>query len=251
MSIFQIALIMGLVTAFGNILGSVLAVLRYRPSHSFTAAALGFSGGFVLAAALLEMVPESMGRGASMPAFVALGYLLVFLLEQSFNVHLHRLPDEHNTSLIHAATGLASLIAFNTHDFIDGLAIGSAMVTETRLGVVVSLAVLFHEIPAGFVIAAIMREAGWSCSAAILAGVSLGLITILGIALPFWAGEISPFLTDALLAVAAGTFIYLGATLLVPLSEAGKSRWITLLVLLGFAVFFLTSWFVKLFLTGC
>ncbi|MBI3058495.1 MAG: zinc transporter ZupT, partial [Deltaproteobacteria bacterium] len=53
----QIALLLGLVTALANILGSYLAILQYRPSRRFTAAALGFSGGFVLAAALLEMVP--------------------------------------------------------------------------------------------------------------------------------------------------------------------------------------------------
>ncbi|MGH7773011.1 MAG: ZIP family metal transporter [Candidatus Binatia bacterium] len=245
----HIALIMGLVTAVGNVLGSCLAIMQYRPSRSFTAGALGFSGGFVLAAALLEMVPESLSRGALMPPFVALGYLLVFLMEQSFNVHMHHLPEEGDSSIVPSATGIASLVAFNAHDFIDGLAIGSAMVTDIRLGVVVSLAVIFHEVPAGFVIATIMRSAGWSRAAAVMAGGSLGLITLVGIALPFWAGKISPFLTDALLAVAAGTFIYLGATLLVPLSEAGKSRWITLLVFLGFAVFFASNWVVR-FLLG-
>ncbi len=69
----------------------------------------------------------------------------------------------------------------------------------------------------------------------------------MGIAIPFWLGEISLVITDTLLALATGTFIYLGATLLVPLSEAGKSRWITLLVALGFAAFFVSNWLVKLF----
>ena len=116
------------------------------------------------------------------------------------------------------------------------------------LGIMVFLAVLFHEVPAGFVIAAIMRGAGWSRRAALMAGVSLGLITLVGIVLPFWLGSISAVLSDVLLALATGTFVYLGATLLVPLSEAGKSRWITLLVVLGFAVFALSNWFVGLFL---
>lgn len=246
--ILQIALLLGVLTAIGNILGSCLAILHYEPSRRFTAGALGFSGGFVLAAALLEMVPESLERGASMPLFVALGYLLVFLTEQMFNVHMHHLPEEENRSHIHSATGVASLVAFNTHDFIDGVAIGAAMVADMRLGIVVSLAVLLHEIPAGFVIAAIMRGAGWSRLGALFSGVSLGLITLVGILLPFGLGGISTLLTDALLALSAGTFIYVGATLLVPLSEAGKSRWITFLVFLGFGVFLISDWLVKLFL---
>lgn len=243
-----IALGLGLVTAIANVLGSYLAVLQHEPSHRFTAGTLGFGGGFVLAAALLEMVPASLERGASMPAFVAAGYLLIFLLEQLLNVHLHRLPEESRPSNLSLGTGVASFIAFNTHDFIDGLAMGAGMVTEMRLGIMVFLAVLFHEVPAGFVIASIMRGAGWSRAAALLAGVSLGMITLVGIALPFWLGAINSFFSDVLLALAAGTFVYLGATLLVPLSEAGKSRWITLLVVLGFAVFFLSSQLVTLFL---
>lgn len=251
---FFLALVLGLITAIANVLGSLLAVLQRRPSHRFTAAALGFSGGFVLAAAFLEMLPESLERGPMMPAFVGLGYLLIFLIEQLLNVHLHRLPEESNQSSgaasIPVATGIASLAAFNIHDFIDGLAIGSGMIAEPRLGVVIFLAVLFHELPAGFVIAAIMRGAGWSRPGAVMAGLAIGLITLVGIAVPFWLGEISTALTDSLLALATGTFVYLGATLLIPLSEAGKSRPITLSVVVGFAVFFISDWLVGFFLRG-
>ena len=236
------ALGLGLVTAVANVLGSGLAVLQHQPSHRFTAATLGLSGGFILAAALLEMVPESLGRGPAMAGFIALGYLVVFLIEQFLNVHLHRLPDETEPAPVTVAAGFASLVAFNVHDFIDGLAIGAGMIAKEQLGVMVFLAVLLHEVPAGFVIAAIMRGAGWGRWAAVGAGGSLGFVTLVGIALPFWVRGVSEFYTDALLALAGGTFIYLGATLLVPLSEAGKSPWITLLVVMGFVAFAATSW---------
>lgn len=242
-----LALALGVITAVANILGSCLAVLQREPSRRFAAGALGFSGGFILAAALLEMVPESLKRGPSMAAFIALGYLLVFLIEQGLNVHVHRLPEESGPG-IPAATGIASLVAFNAHDFIDGLGIGAGMVADLSLGIVIFLAVLFHEVPAGFVIAAIMRASGWSRMGAVMAGGSLGVITLAGIAVPFWLGAVSSSFTDTLLALAAGTFIYLGATLLIPLSEAGKARWITLLVFVGFVAFFASEWLVELFL---
>jgi zinc transporter ZupT len=240
-----LALGLGLLTAVANIVGSSLAVWQRQPSRSFTAGTLGFSGGFILAAALLEMVPESLQRGPAMPIFIALGYLIVFLIEQFLDVHLHRLPDQSNSAELPLGAGLASLVAFNIHDFIDGLAIGTGMIGGTELGLIVFLAVLLHEAPAGFVIAAIVRGAGCGRMAAIGAGASLGVVTLVGIVLPFWVREVSPFLTDALLSIAAGTFIYLGATLLVPLSEAGKSPWITLLVVLGFVAFFAAGWLIK------
>lgn len=240
-----LALALGVVTAIANVVGSSLAVLQRQPSRSFTAGTLGFSGGFILAVALLEMVPASLERGPAMPFFIAVGYLVVFLIEQFLDVHLHRLPGGEKSPALPAAAGLTSLIAFNVHDFVDGLAMGAGMLGGAELGLIVFIAVLLHEIPAGFVIAAIMRGAGWGRLAAVGAGASLGGVTLIGISLPFLVQEISPFHTDALLSIAAGTFIYLGATLLVPLSEAGNSRWITLLVVLGFVAFFAANWMIK------
>lgn len=235
------ALLLGLLTAIANILGSALALLQRQPSRRFTASALGFSGGFILAAALMEMIPATMERGHDMALYIALGYLLVFFVEQFFNVHLHSLPDEHHPVVIPAAAGIASLVAFNVHDFVDGLAMGAGMIAGSELGILVFVAVLLHELPAGFVIAAIMRGAGWSRWGAFAAGGSIGVITLVGIVLPFWMHQFNPQIADILLALATGTFIYLGATLLVPLSEAGKSRAITLLVLLGFVAFYISK----------
>jgi zinc and cadmium transporter len=242
---FGLALGLGLATAIANVVGSGLAVLQRQPSRGFTAGSLGFSGGFILAAALLEMIPASLQHGSAMAFFIGLGYLLIFLIEQLLDVHLHTLPDEGNVAAVPAAAGLSSLIAFNVHDFADGLAIGTGVIAGAQLGILVFIAVLLHEAPAGFVIAAIMRGAGWGRSAAIAAGASLGLTTIAGIALPFWVRGVSQFYTGALLSLATGTFIYLGATLLVPLSEAVKSRWMTLLVFVGFLVFFAASWLIR------
>lgn len=235
------ALLLGALTAIANLVGSALALLQRQPSRRFTASALGFSGGFILAAALMEMIPATMERGHDMALYVALGYLLVFFVEQFFNVHLHSLPDEHHPVVIPAAAGIASLVAFNVHDFIDGLAMGAGMIAGSELGILVFVAVLLHELPAGFVIAAIMRGAGWSRWGAFAAGGSIGVITLVGIVLPFWVHQFNPQIADILLALATGTFIYLGATLLVPLSEAGKSRAITLLVLLGFVAFYISK----------
>ncbi|MBM4259897.1 MAG: hypothetical protein FJ143_18570 [Deltaproteobacteria bacterium] len=235
------ALFLGVLTTIANVVGSALALLQRQPSRRFTASALGFSGGFILAAALMEMIPATIERGHDMALYVAIGYLLVFLVEQFFNVHLHSLPDESHPVVIPAAAGIASLVAFNVHDFVDGLAMGAGMIAGSELGILVFVAVLLHELPAGFVITAIMRGAGWSRWAAFAAGGSIGIITLVGIVLPFWVHHFNPEIANMLLALASGTFIYLGATLLVPLSEAGKSRAITLLVLLGVVAFYISK----------
>ena len=62
-------------------------------------------------------------------------------------------------------------------------------------------------------------------------------VTLVGILIPFALGEVSEAVTSMLLGVAAGTFIYLGASILIPTAETGRYRWSFLYVALGFAVF--------------
>lgn len=266
-----LALVLGLITALANLLGSYLAAIHRHPSRVFITHATAFGGGFLLAAAILEMFPEALEEGGSaMSLFVAMGYLLVYFVEQGLSVHFHQVPplhgdasqgESHNPSrvvddllpqklptLIPVATGLATLVAFNVHDFVDGLAIGSAMVQGQLLGLLVFLAVLLHEVPAGFVLASVMLGSGYSRKVAILAGVSIGLITLVGIAIPIIVGWLSIFATHALLALATGTFVYIGASILIPMVETGGSRISFLYVGLGFIAFFGSSELIGLFL---
>ena len=264
-----LALLLGLLTTVANVLGSYLAVITKHPSRRVLSAAIAFGGGYLLAAAILEMIPESVERGDYMPTFIALGFLIVYFGEHILNVHIHEIPSEtqaegeghthnpgaaqatvgrHATALVAAQAGIASLLAFNVHDFTDGLAIGAAMMAGQGIGILVFLAVLFHELPVGFTIAAIMRGAGRSRRFAFLSGVSIGLITLVGIAIPFLVGGVNSFTTDVFLALATGTFIYLGASILIPAAETGGYRWTFLYVALGFGVFYLSAQLVGMFL---
>ncbi len=254
-----LALLLGLLTTAANLVGSGLAVLYAHPSRALMANAIAFSGGFILAAALLEMMPEVLESEHSfMPAIVGLGFLALYFTEHVGRVHMHQLPDEDDHPQDHGPIshptrapaareaaapmeshqGLAAFAAFNIHDFFDGLAIGAALVADRAVGFLVFGAVLLHEVPAGFAISSIIRSSGRSRTEALLAGLSIGVITLVGIVIPFLLEEISDTLTDTFLALATGTFIYLGATILIPAAETGRYRWAFALVGLGFAVFF-------------
>ncbi len=251
------ALLLGVLTTIANLLGSSLSAAKAQPSPAVMASALAFSGGFLLAAALLEMVPEAIEGSSLGPLMIGVGFLLIYLTEHLGNVHVHQIPvDEQDKDVDHAhaeETGaprgaappaaiagrraVASFAAFNVHDLMDGVAIGAAMITDPALGVVVFLAVLLHEVPAGFAIGAIIRGHGGSRVQALLAGLAIGVVTVVGILIPFAVGGVSEPLTSNLLGIAAGTFIYLGASILIPTAETGRYRWSFVYVALGFGVF--------------
>ena len=249
------ALVFGVLTAIANLLGSSLSAAKAQPSPAMMASALAFSGGFLLAAALLEIVPEAIEGSSLGPLMVGLGFLLIYLTEHLGNVHMHQLPVNfgeaghahgegagtpsggapHPDAAKHRA--IASFVAFNVHDLMDGVAIGAAILTDPALGIVVFLAVLLHELPAGFAVGTIIRNYGGSRVQAMLAGLSIGIVTIVGILIPFVIGGVNPSIASMLLGVAGGTFIYIGASILIPTAETGRYRWSFIYVALGFGMF--------------
>ncbi|MBI4329379.1 MAG: ZIP family metal transporter [Chloroflexi bacterium] len=256
-----LALGFGIVTALANLAGALLAVLHRSPRPGLVVASLGFGGGFLLTAALLEVMPAALANGPVAPAFVMLGYGIVYVAEQLFAGHAHEEPGgrhlpvqdvsrptehllaqefRHRVLPITRHASLAALVGLNIHDFVDGLAIGAGVITSEALGVLLFLAVLVHEVPAGFVIASVMRGGGYGRGPAFLAGISIGVITLVGIAVPFLFSGFDNTLTTVFLALSAGTFIYVAATDLIP-AAAGGSRHAYLYVLLGAVAFYMST----------
>ena len=267
-----LAITFGLLTLMANLAGSALAVFKVGSGRR-TTGYIGFGGGFLLAAALFEILPHSLEGGITMPFYVVLGYVVVYISEQIFASHAHEEPHSgflaphtneeiaaghtlvqefrHPAAAISVHAGLAAFVGFNVHDLIDGLAIGSAMLTSQSVGLLVFLAVLLHEAPAGFTISAIMLAAGRSRRAAFLAGLSIGLVTIIGILIPFLIAGMDILgdgVSHIFLALSAGSFIYIAATDLIPAATGGKKRFTFLYVIAGMFVFLATSELVGLLL---
>ena len=242
---FLLAISLGLITALANIGGTLLAISQKQAKKNNIRNFIGLGGGFLLATALFEVLPESLEHGgASMPIYVIAGYLVVYLFEQLFATHAHEKPHRgilpppskqgspsehmlahevgHHDTIISSHAGLAALVGFNVHDFIDGLAIGAAFITSESLGVLVFLAILLHEVPAGFTIASITLGAGRSRKVALFAGSSIGIATLAGIVVPFALGEVGENTAGIFLALSAGSFIYIAATDLIPAASSGR-----------------------------
>ena len=264
LAMLGLALIFGLITALANLLGSALAIFRKSGNAVATSNYIGFGGGFLLAAALFEILPESLEGGSTMPLYVIFGYVAVYLSEQVFASHAHEAPHSgllpppasveragehtlvqefrHPATVISLHAGLAALVGFTIHDFIDGLAIGSGMLTSENLGLLIFLAVLLHEVPAGFSISAIMLGAGRSRRASFLAGASIGFATLVGIMVPFLIGNVREEMAHIFLALSAGSFIYIAATDLIPASGGGQGRFSAPYVITGMGVFLTTAY---------
>lgn len=174
---------------------------------------VAFSAGALLAGAMLHMIPEALEGSEeknSIFLWVIVGFALFFLLEQFIHWHhCHKTPCEHK----HPVSYLI-LVADGVHNFIGGLAIGSAFVVDIKLGIITWVVAAAHEIPQELGDFGILIHSGWSkVKALVFNFLSALTIVIGGLSAYFVSTQINIVF---LLAIAAGNFIYIAASDLIP-----------------------------------
>ena len=166
--------------ALGNVAGALAVVRHERRSLRFIDACLAFGAGFMLAVAVLGVMPEVLRDGPGEALFVLLGYLAVHLAQHVLTPHFHFGEETHRVS---PGTGISALFGLTLHTFFDGVAIASGFLVSGQLGILLFLAVLLHKLPEGVTIASVMVAGGQSRGRAIGAAAVLGGATVLGVLL--------------------------------------------------------------------
>src|SRR6266852_1471307 len=145
-----LALGLGLTAAAANVLGGLSIVQRDWP-RQYLKYFIALGAGFMLAAAFLEIIPESIrlaGRHALL--LVLAGYFLVHFFEHTLAPHFHFGEETHLEEMTPQHAGYTALLGLMTHTFFDGVAIASGFLVSAWLGSVIFLAIFLHKLPEGF-----------------------------------------------------------------------------------------------------
>lgn len=235
MSTLWLSVVLGLVAGLADYLGGFLLVRR-SPSAQALRYFVALGAGFMLAAAIVEMVPEGMKVNPHWaPLLILVGYCGVHLLEHTLVPHFHFGEETHHHEFISAKTSYSVLLGLATHTFFDGVAIGSGFVLSSWLGWVLFFAVFLHKFPEGFTMASVMLAGGRGKAAALNSALFLGAMTVLGVL----AIGLEPGLVRVGLPLSAGVTIYVAATDLVPEVNREPGIRMALVFFVGVVVFFL------------
>ena len=211
-------LFIALTLLIDGLAGLAGALLSERHLRRYQTALVGFAAGALLAAVFLEVLPEaleSFGHGALVwvfSSFVALAIIEWFL------GHHHQSESEPPRAL--PAT---LLIADALHNIGDGAAVAAAFLVSPGAGLAVGLAVVAHEVPQEVGDYALLRASGFPRARALLALGAVQLTAVLGAAGVVMAAGHFQHVTAAALSIAAGTFLYIGATDLLPEVHCGRT----------------------------
>ncbi len=186
---------------------------------------VSFATGTLLGAAFLGLLPHALASvpGADVhvvPMAVLLGLLGFFLLEKLVLCrHCHadhcevHAPDQRSRD---HSTGTMILIGDGLHNFLDGILIAGAFLTDIHLGVVTSVAVAAHEIPQEVGDFAVLLHSGFTRRRAFLYNILTSLTTVIGGVLAYFALQQMTAALPFVLAIAASSFIYIAVADLIP-----------------------------------
>ncbi|HZQ69851.1 MAG TPA: ZIP family metal transporter [Terriglobales bacterium] len=228
-----VSLALGLTAAAANIFGGAIIVQK-NWNRRFLTYFVALGAGFMLATALVEMVPESVAlRGRSAGFLILLGYLIIHFFEHTVTPHFHFGEETHHDEFVHPHKGYSVLIGLVIHTFFDGIAIASGFIVSNWLGWIIFTAVFLHKIPEGFTVSSVMLASGRSRGSAWGASVILGAATVAGVmTMAVFQHQIGFGLP-----LSAGVTIYVAASDLIP--EVNKEPGVRMALLVFVGVVFL------------
>lgn len=225
--------------------GSVTLLLKAETLQRILLPLVAFAAGSLIGGAFFHMIPaglDAYGNNTWFYGWILLGFCVFFALEQFLHWHhCHRAQ----TSCKQPLTYLI-LLGDGLHNFIGGMAIAGTFLIDIRLGIMSWLAAAAHEIPQELGDFAVLINGGWKKGKALLFNALSALTFLIG-------GLVAYFLSfnidiSFLIPFAAGNFIYIGATDLVPEVNKHKDVKVNLVNFLTFIFGILLMLFIKVFL---
>ncbi|MAF34391.1 ZIP family metal transporter [Candidatus Woesearchaeota archaeon] len=222
MNTLQYILVSVLIVSLISLLGVFTLSLKKKKLHQTLSLLVAFAAGSMLGAAFFDLFPESVEHVGAEQTFTwaLVGMVAFFVIEKFFYwYHCHGGRCAHHGLHGHkhiAPYAYLNLIGDGIHNFIDGAVIAVAYLNSIPLGVVASIAVVFHEIPQEIGDFAIMVQGGMDRVRALGLNFLTALAAFLGALLTFYFAGTVEGLTGYLLPFAAGNFLYIATADLIP-----------------------------------
>lgn len=210
---FFYALASTLLISFGSFAGVLTLSMRREQLHRWLLSLVALSAGTMFGAAMFHLLPEALEQleARLVLGLLTISFVLFFVIEKV--LHWRHCHDEDCQT---HTLGWMNLLGDSIHNCIDGLIIGAAFATSTSLGVVTSMAVIFHEIPQEIGDFGVLLHAGWPVKRALLANFLVAVTSVFGAIIGFFLAEQSELFALYLMPIAAGGFIYIAASDLIP-----------------------------------
>lgn len=204
------------------LIGGVIFLFNKRLSGFLEANSVPFAAGVLITVALLGLLPEAFEAvGERAFLIILLSFFSSYLFETIlFGIHHHDIHD-HAHGHDHETSVPLVLVGDTIHNLIDGVAIAAGYLISPGLGLIIAISTFMHEVPHEIGDFGILLKAGWKRKKIFMVNIISASFTIVGAFMTLLFSE-NLVLIGTLLAIAAGIFLYLGASDFLPHAGGAK-----------------------------
>ncbi len=199
-----------------SLIGVATISMTGRRLQSMLFVLVSLAAGAMFGDAFIHLLPESFEKSnakTEISMLVLAGVFLFFILEKLLRWrHEHTLEAGSSVNPL----GYMNLFADGLHNLIDGVLIGASYLASVQVGVSTTVAVILHEIPQEIGDFGVLLHAGFSKKRAVLFNLLSASLAIVGALVALLASSNIAGFTDLILPVAAGAFIYIAGSDLLP-----------------------------------
>lgn len=207
-SVFAVSLI--------SLIGIFTLSVKKEKVKGISVLLVSFAAGALFGDAFIHLLPEAyeeLGPGLNASLLVVFGLLVFFVLEKFLRWQHCHIPASKDH--LHPLATM-NLVGDALHNFIDGLLIGATYMVSIPIGLATTLAIVFHEIPQEIGDFGVLIHAGMSTKKALLFNFFSALAALLGAIVSLVIGLRAETYELTLLPIAAGGFIYIAGSDLIP-----------------------------------
>ncbi|MFD1686253.1 ZIP family metal transporter [Halobellus litoreus] len=177
---------------------------------------VALAAGSLLGGAFLHLLPSAIaetGPDETVPLFLYLlgGFCSFYVLEQFLHWH-----HQHTATHERQPISYLVLVSDTIHNFIDGLVIAGSFLVGAQIGIVTTLAIALHEVPQEIGDFGVLVYGGFERRRALVLNYLTQSTVVLGGVTGFFLGDLITGVPAVLLPFAAGNFIYIASSDLIP-----------------------------------
>jgi zinc and cadmium transporter len=196
-----------------SLVGALTISVTQKTLNKFLTLFIAMASGTLIGGAFFHMIPHALNKSSQnlqVMSLVVAGFLFMYAFE--LLVHWHHC--NHDQQKQTKPQGIMILFADAIHNFVGGVGIGAGFIADVKLGISMWLIAILHEIPQEIGDFSILINSGLDKKKALTLNFLSSLTFLLGMLLVF--GLNTQIDISFLIPIAAGNFIYIAASDLIP-----------------------------------
>jgi zinc and cadmium transporter len=213
------ALISVIIVSLISIIIAMPFIIKKRISNQTLIFLLSISVGVLLSTVFMDFIPEIAEHGYNLNSGIYLlsGFILMFIIEKFIHYHHSKRCEDIRYRHSHTySVAPINLIGDGIHNFIDGLVIAGSYAVNISVGIASTISIIFHEIPQEIADFGVLLYSGLSKKKALLFNFFSAISAIIGAIVGFILIKSLENFISFIIPFAAGNFIYIAASNLLP-----------------------------------